>query len=86
MVDKNLTKANRSLTAEQYVTIWNSDNYGVTLGDLRKLVARTGGIPDKAEVHIEEIRSHYNLIDIKLAKRISVMFRDTRPDPPVTDG
>jgi hypothetical protein len=82
MADTSLTKANRSATTEQYVTIWNSNAYGVTLGDLRKLVLKAEGVPDDAEVTVEEVFPHYSRIDVKLAKRISVVHRAGVTDEP----
>jgi hypothetical protein len=81
-VEKKATVANRSVTTEQYVTIWNPDSYGVKLGDLRKLVARAEGIPDDAEVLIEDLVAHYSIKDMAMAKRISVRHRDGSPVEP----
>jgi hypothetical protein len=82
VTDLKETQANRSITTEQYVTIWNPDRYGVQLGDLRKLVARAEGIPDHAEVLIEDLVTHYSIKDMAMAKRISVRHRDGSPVEP----
>jgi hypothetical protein len=80
--DLKETRANRSATTEQYVTIWNPDRFGVQLGDLRKLVARAEGIPDDAEVLVDNITAHYLIKDVATAKRISVRHRDGNPVEP----
>jgi hypothetical protein len=66
------TQAHRSECRVENATIYNRDTFGLTLGDLRKLVAATEGIPDDAEVTVEELRNHYSRIDVYLAKRVSV--------------
>ena len=81
MVDEKDPVARRSATAEQYVTIWNPATWGLTLGDLRKLVARAEGVPDDAEVTFENVRKHYSRIDVWVAKRISVAHRDSEKVP-----
>jgi hypothetical protein len=66
------TRALRSESRVENATIYNRDTFGLTLGDLRKLIAAAEGIPDDAEVTVEELRKHYSRIDVYLAKRVSV--------------
>jgi hypothetical protein len=66
------TRAQRSESRVENATIYSRDTWGLTLGDLRKLVAAAEGIPDDAEVTVEELRKHYSRIDVYLAKRVSV--------------
>lgn len=73
-----MTIANRSDTTRSEVTIWNKDSFGVTLGDLRKLVQAAEGMPDEAEVTVEELRAHYSLRNRHMAKRISARCDETR--------
>jgi hypothetical protein len=80
IIGEKTTKANRSTTTERYVTIYNSDTWGVQLGDLRKLLARAEDLPDDAEVTIEEFTKHYSRRDVFMVKRISVEHREGVPD------
>jgi hypothetical protein len=75
IIGDKTTTANRSTTTERFVTIYNSDRYGIQLGDLRKLLARTEDLPDDADVTVEELVKHYSRIDVFMAKRVSVMHR-----------
>lgn len=74
MSEQSATRAHRSAEVVNYATVYNGDTWGLTLGDLRKLVTAAQGMPDDAEVTLDRdgTRSHYSKVDTLLAKRITV--------------
>jgi hypothetical protein len=69
------SEESRAVTANAQVKIASIHavgHWGCTLGDLRKLVAAADGIPDSAEVLIEDLQKHYARVDTFLAETISV--------------
>jgi hypothetical protein len=69
------TTAHRSEITESYATVYNGDTCGLTLGDLRKVVAAADGMPDDARLTAEALSSHYSLKDVYFVKRVSVTAR-----------
>lgn len=77
MSDKAATRAHRLAEVVDTATVYNSDTWGLTLGDLRKLIAAADGMPDDAEVTLERdgMLEHYSKLDTLMAKRITVTSR-----------
>lgn len=66
------TTADRSDYQARMVGLSNSSLWGLTLGDLRKVVAAAEGIGDDAPVSFEGHESHYSMRDEYFARRIIV--------------
>lgn len=79
MTDKRPTKAHYSTGRYQHASVYNGDTFGVRLGDLRKLIAVTKGIPDEAEVEFADVSRDVLRVDRYHAKRI-VVEHDGNPD------
>ena len=73
--EKRETRAHRSQTVVSEATVYNGDIWGLTLGDLRKLVKAADGIPDDAEATLEDLVPHHSKKDLWRAKRLSVSHR-----------
>lgn len=61
-------------TVTDHVSVLNGNTWGLTLGDLRNLLNLAESLPDEAEVTVEDLVDHYNRMDEKCARRISVHF------------
>jgi hypothetical protein len=72
--EKRATQAHRTAELVRTATVYNGDNWGLTLGDLRKLITAAEGVPDDAEVTLDRdgLQAHYSKIDTVTTKRITV--------------
>lgn len=82
MSEQKATRAHRSQTVVSAATVYNGDTFGLVLGDLRKLITAAEGIPDDAEVTIEDVSAHYSRKDTYLAKRVRVSHSAKSSDAP----
>jgi hypothetical protein len=58
--------------------IENPSLCGLTLGDLRKVVAAPEGMPDKSEVRFEKLSKSYVYVDEWYAKRVNITHEESR--------
>jgi len=61
------------------VHLTSKSYWGLTLGDLRKVVAAADGMGDDAEVSVEELTKHHSRVDEWLPKKIRVT-EEVAPD------
>lgn len=69
--EKESVARSRALYVKQSWIV-TSSHWGLTLGDLRKLVTASEGMSDDAEVTFEDLRKHYSTVDKWLAKQAQV--------------
>lgn len=72
MTDKKEAKAGRYDRVVRRAVVTTAGHFGLTLGDLRKVVAASEGMGDDAEVTVEESTAHLMRRDEWRIKRVRV--------------
>lgn len=67
------SKAGRWDRTVRRASLNTTSTWGLTLGDLRKVVAAAEGMGDEAEVRFEGLRKHYSVTDAWFAASIRIV-------------